>query len=308
MSEQPGSVMPPPEPHPIPQSFVERYSISPILFTLVVLFAIFVSYQVVGGVLTILFVGSRVTPENVMLHRVFTMAGQILFIFFPTIVFARLFDLQFLRVFPWRVPRGGETLFAILSLFFLQEVLQIYLLFQDRIPFPEELRRVIDPAKQMIEEMFRILVSSKSLPELLFVVLVVAVTPAIVEEFLFRGLVQSCFERSVTPIRAALWTGLIFGVFHFNPFAVVPLIALGVFFGMLRYRSQSMILAMTVHFLNNGLAVVVAHFKIDDKLVAGADKGAEANILMLLSQLVLALTLFGLTFSWYWRLTKKAEV
>ncbi|HCA81181.1 MAG TPA: hypothetical protein DEP53_15730 [Bacteroidetes bacterium] len=308
MSEQPGSVSPPPEIEPVQQSFAERYRISPVLFALIVLFAIFVSYQIVGGLLTLLFVGSRVTTDNVMLHRVFTMVGQIFFIFLPTLVFARLLDLRFSRVFPWRVPRGGETLFAILSLFFLQEVLQIYLLFQDRIPFPEELRKIIDPAKQMIEEMFRTLVSSKSPPELLFVVLVVAVTPAVVEEFLFRGLVQSCFERSVSPGRAAFWAGLIFGVFHFNPFAVVPLIALGIFFGMLRYRSQSMILAMTVHFLNNALAVVITHFNVDEKLVAGAEKGAEANILMLLTQLVLALTLFGLTFSWYWRLTKKPSM
>lgn len=305
MSEQPGGVLPRPENDPVPQSFAERYRISPVLFALVVLFAIFVSFQVVGGLLTLLFVGARVTAENVMLHRVFTMAGQLLFIFLPTLVFARLFDLRFSRVFPWRVPRAGETLFAILSLFFLQEVLQIYLLFQDRIPFPEELRKIIDPAKQMVEEMFRTLVSSKSPPELLFVVLVVAVTPAIVEEFLFRGLVQSCFGRSVSPGRAAFWAGLIFGVFHFNPFSVIPLIALGIFFGMLRYRSESMILAMTVHFLNNALAVVITHFNVDEKLVAGAEKGAEANMLMLLTQLVLALTLFSLTFSWYWRLTKK---
>lgn len=305
MSQQPGSIPTPPDISPVPQSFAERYHISPVLFALVVLLAIFVSYQVVGGLLTLLFVGSRVTPDNVMLHRVFTMVGQILFIFIPTLVFARLFDLRFSRVFPWRMPRGGETIFAVLSLFFLQEVVQIYMIFQDRIPFPEELRKIIDPAKQMIEEMFRTLVSSKGAPELLFVVLVVAVTPAIVEELLFRGLVQSCFERSTTPGRAAFWAGLIFGIFHFNPFAVLPLIALGIFFGMLRYRSQSMILAMTIHFLNNGLAVVVTHFSIDDKLVAGADKGMEANVPMLLTQLVLSLALFGLTFSWYWRLTKQ---
>lgn len=305
MTEQPGSVSPQPETLPVQQSFAERYRISPVLFALVVLLLVFVSYQVVGGLLTLLFVGSRVTSENVMLHRIFTMAGQILFIFIPTLVFARLFDLRFSRIFPWRMPRGGETIFAVLSLFFLQEVLQIYLLFQDRIPFPDELNKIIEPAKQMIEEMFRTLVSSRGVPELLFVVLVVAVTPAIVEEFLFRGLVQGCFARSTSPGRAAFWAGLIFGVFHFNPFSVVPLIALGVFFGMLRYRSQSMILAMTIHFLNNGLAVVVTHFNIDEKLVAGAEKGVEANLLMLLTQLVLGLVLFGLTFTWYWRLTKE---
>jgi len=300
-----GSTPLPPAPEPTKLSFAERYSISPAVFALVALLAIFVSYQVIGGLLTLWFVGAKVTPENVMLHRFFTIGGQILFILLPTIVFARLLDHRSSRVFPWRFPRSGEMLFAILSLFFLQEVLQIYLLFQDRIPFPEELRKIIDPAKQMIEEMFRTLVSSKGAPELLFVVLVVSVTPAIVEELLFRGLVQSCFERLVSPARAAFWAGLIFGVFHFNPFAVVPLVALGIFFGMLRYRSQSMILPMTVHFLNNALAVMVTYLSAEDSMVAGVEKGGEVNIVMLLAQLVFSLALFGLTFSWYVRLTKR---
>jgi len=61
---------------------------------------------------------------------------------------------------------------------------------------------------------------------------------------------------------------------------------------------------MTIHFLNNALAVIVTHFKIDEQLVAGAEKGGEANIPMLLGQLVLSGGLFALTFSWYMRLTQ----
>ena len=304
MTDQPGSSFLSPAPAPASQSFVERNNISPVLFALVLLLIVFVGYQLVGGLLTLIFVGARVTEENVMLHRLFTMGGQILFMFIPTLVFARLLDLQFSRVFPWRLPKMGETLFAVLSLFFLQEVLQIYLVFQDLIPLPEELKQIIDPAKQLVEETFRLIVSSQSVPELLFVVLVVGVTPGIVEEMLFRGLVQSCFERSTSAILAAFWSGLIFAIFHLNPFSVIPLIALGVFFGMLRALSRSMLLAMTIHFLNNALAVIVTHFKIDEQLVAGAEKGGEANIPMLLGQLVLSGGLFALTFSWYMRLTQ----
>jgi membrane protease YdiL (CAAX protease family) len=132
---------------------------------------------------------------------------------------------------------------------------------------------------------------------------VVGVTPAIVEELLFRGLIQSSFERKMRPVRAAVWTGVIFGLFHFNPFALVPLVILGIFFGILRMRSKSMVLAMTVHFLNNSLAVIVSFFRMDDKMLIGATKGEDINMPLILAQVFLFSMLFVVTFSSYLRLT-----
>lgn len=295
----PQPLVPPSAPLP----FLERYGIPPVFFAFVCLLIVFVLYQVIGGFITLLFVGSRVTAENVMMHRVFTMVGQILFILIPTLLFARLLDHRFSRVFPWRVPQAGETIFAVLSLLFLQQVLQVFLFFQDRIPLPESLKEVVEPARQMVEEMFRTLVSANGLPELLFVLLVVSITPAIVEELLFRGLVQGSLQRRLKPIRAAIWTGVIFGLFHFNPFALVPLAALGCFFGFIRMRSKSIVIAMTVHFLNNTLAVVVTFFQVDDKMVIGATKGVDINIAAILAQLFLFSMLFVVAFSSYLRVT-----
>ncbi len=303
MNEAPQTTISADATSPVHLSFVERYRISPIIFACVSLVVVFLLYQIVGGLLTLLFVGAKVTADTVTVHRIFTMGGQILFLLFPALIFARLLDTKLSRVFPWRKPNVGETVFAVLSLLFLQEAMQIYLFFQDRIPLPRELEKYVAPARQMLEEMFRILVSAKDIPELLFVVLVVAVTPAIVEELLFRGLIQNCFERRLVPLRAAIWTGIIFGLFHFNPFQIVPLIILGCFFGILRMRSRSMIIAMTVHFLNNALAVVVTYFQVDDKMVIGATKGTDINTASLLAQMVLFLMLFVVSFSSYLRLT-----
>ena len=303
MTELPEPTIPSAAPPSVPLSFVERYRMSPIIFICLSLAAVFFLYQVVGGFLTLLFVGPKVTAETVTMHRIFTMAGQILFLFVPTLILARLLDTKMSRVFPWRRPHIGETIFAVLSLLFLQEAMQLYMFFQDRIPLPRVIEKYVAPAKQMLEEMFRILVSADSVPELLFVVLVVAITPAIIEELLFRGVIQSSFERRLVPLKAAIWTGVIFGLFHFNPFQIVPLILLGCFFGILRMRSQSMIIAMTVHFLNNALAVVVTYFQMDDKMVIGATKGNDINTASLLAQMFLFLMLFVVSFSSYLRLT-----
>ena len=205
------------------------------------------------------------------------------------------------------MPHLGETFFASLSLLLLQQVLQIYLFFQDRIPLPEKLSKFIQPFRDMMEQMVRILVTAENLPELAFVVLVVAVVPAIVEEVLFRGLIQTGFERVTNPWKAAIIAGTIFGAFHFNPFAVVPLVGLGLFFGFLRMRSKSIVIAMTVHFLNNVTAVVVAYFKMDEELILGAPKGGEANIPGVLSQLFLFLVLFVVAFISYLRTTSHLD-
>lgn len=287
------------------ESFFQRHNIPPLFFLVGCLFLVFILYQIVGGTITYLVVGSKVTRDNVLLHRLFTLGGQLLFIFVPSMVFASLMSTRISAVFPFRMPKGGETFFAILSLLFLQQVFQTYMILQDRIPVPDELTKLLAPVKELMDQTVRILVSAESVPELAFVVLVVAVVPAVVEELLFRGVIQSGLEQVTVPVRAAVISGLIFGAFHFNPFALLPLMGLGVFFGVLRMRSGSILLAMTVHFLNNVLAVIVNYFRMDETLVLGAEKATEAPLLMVFGQLGLFVGLFLVAFSSYWRFAGK---
>lgn len=286
------------------QSFVERHHIHPIVFAVGCLFIVFVLYQLAAGTLTYLIIGSStVTRENVTEIRLLTVAGQLACILLPTLVLTRLLSRRMSGVFGWRVPSVAETFFAVTGLFFLQQIFQIYLFFQDLIPLPDVIRNVVDPFKKMLEEMFRGLVQAETIPELLFVILVVAFVPAIVEELLFRGLIQKSLERSLNGVQAAILAGTIFGLYHFNPFAVIPLVGLGCYFGFLRYRSESIIIAMTAHFLNNALATVAVYFQMESEMIIGAKEAADRNIGAVLMQLVLYLALFLFAFFGYLRST-----
>lgn len=297
------SGLPPEEP-----SFVERHRIHPVVFAVLSLFVVFVLYQLVAGTVTFFIVGgTTVTRDNVTEVRLLTMAGQLLCILLPTLFLARLLSNRTSSVFGWRIPSAGETFYAMLSLFFLQQIFQIYLFFQDLIPLPDAIRNVLDPFKQMIEEMFRELVMAESLPELFFVVLVVAFVPAIVEELLFRGVIQRSFEKSFPGIRAAILAGTIFGLYHFNPFAVVPLVGLGCYFGFLRYRSQSIVIAMTAHFLNNALAAVAVYFHMESEMIIGAKEALDQNVGAVVLQLFFYVSLFLLAFFAYLRSTVHLE-
>jgi hypothetical protein len=124
-----------------------------------------------------------------------------------------------------------------------------------------------------------------------------------VEELLFRGLIQRSFEKSLSGLRSAVLAGTIFGLYHFNPFAVVPLVGLGCYFGFLRYRSQSIIIAMTAHFLNNALAAIAVYFQMESEMIIGAKESLDRNVGVVVVQLLLYFSLFLLAFFAYLRST-----
>jgi membrane protease YdiL (CAAX protease family) len=281
-------------------SFIERKGINPALFAFLCLGLVFLLYQVGGGVLTFLFIGAnKVSPENVGLVRVLTMVGQVLLILLPTLLLARLLTKKQGEVFPLRLPTWKESVAAAIGLISLQRIFETYVYFQDRIILPEFLRKLIEPLRQMMEELVKVLIRSDTVPEFVFVVMVVAIVPSIAEEFLFRGLIQKSFNRVMNPLLSALLSGTIFGLFHLNPFEAVPLIAIGCFLGFLRYRSNSIALPVLVHFLNNFLAVIAVTLNLGDEKIMMAPRTDQPGVLIALTQLVLFLGLFLLAMRVY---------
>lgn len=91
----------------------------------------------------------------------------------------------------------------------------------------------------------------------LLCVLATAVTPAIIEEFAMRGVLYGGLKRFGDGF-AILVTSVIFGLIHGNfeqiPFALV----LGLYLGFVRAKTDSIVLAVLLHFLNNFFSVVLS--------------------------------------------------
>jgi len=94
-----------------------------------------------------------------------------------------------------------------------------------------------------------------------WLLLLVAVAPAICEEALFRGVLLSGIRRHMTPLAAVLANGLIFGVFHVphaTVFRFLPSAALGMLLAWVVLRTRSIWLSVLMHFMNNGSIVILA--------------------------------------------------
>jgi sodium transport system permease protein len=86
--------------------------------------------------------------------------------------------------------------------------------------------------------------------------LALAVTPALCEELLFRGLVFSGLRR-LGPIAAVVLSALLFAFAHASIYRLVPTFALGALLGYARLKSGSIVPGMIIHAINNGLAMVL---------------------------------------------------
>ena len=287
--EQTQPPMVPPEQPPERLPLLRR--MHPAAFVLLALGLIFFLYQIVGGAITLLISGSSITEMNVTLMRWMTLAGQLVFIFVPTLLLARARYPDLGHIFRLHVPDYRDIIATTIAVFALQQLMQVYMVLQDAIPLPPEVQRLIKTFKDMIDQTYRVLVTAKNPLEFAFVVVTVALVPALCEEFLFRGLVQGTLEQGIGGIRAAIVAGVIFGAYHLNPFSLVPLVVLGVYFGYMVYRSDNLTVAISAHFFNNFVACVALYLNVDDDFIALAPSG-EWSWPILASNF----TLFGLVF------------
>lgn len=85
---------------------------------------------------------------------------------------------------------------------------------------------------------------------------VVALTPAVCEEMLFRGFLFSAFRGRHKIVVSVLLTAVIFGVYHMSIVRFFTTALLGAALAVIVYYSDSIFPAMMMHAINNGIAVL----------------------------------------------------
>lgn len=112
--------------------------------------------------------------------------------------------------------------------------------------------------------------------------LVVGISAPILEEFIFRGVFLKGFLKKYDAKKAIIWSALIFGIFHMNPWQFIPAFLIGLVIGWLYYKTKSLLPGLFIHFLNNSLSFYMA-YKFQDINIGIKDiVGGNPNFLYLL--------------------------
>lgn len=120
-----------------------------------------------------------------------------------------------------------------------------------------------------------------------------ALSPAICEELLFRGVLL----RASRAVMSARWTillnGLLFGLFHLDLYRFFPTMLLGIVLAVIVLRSGSIYPAMLFHFLNNACALIVGRMAKGPEVPAGVISPWLVSLALMLFVAGLALLLKG---------------
>ena len=228
------------------------------------------------GLVLLIYVGSLVQLK-------FGMAGlamtQIMIISLP-LLFAYYIKSNFKKVFNLKLPTIKQIFGAIslwigtYTIVMLITQLLLYL-------FPQSM--------EVVEGLNEALFIEDSL---LLNILIVACMPAVCEEIFFRGFLLSAFRNNKKSYKSAIIiTGILFGFMHMDFIRMIPTGILGISFAYAVCKTNSIFIGMIMHFLNNGLAVLISHYTANLEL---AKEGSE--VVALTFNQVMIYLIIGLLF------------
>jgi sodium transport system permease protein len=126
--------------------------------------------------------------------------------------------------------------------------------------------------------------------------LLVALLPAVCEEFLFRGYILGAFQSRFKPAVAILASACIFGLYHMNLVRFFTTAFLGLMLAYVAYKTKSIIPGIIMHFLNNATACVQMYYpeKVASLVPVLAKESFGAGELAIMLAAGLALVVLGL--------------
>ena len=93
------------------------------------------------------------------------------------------------------------------------------------------------------------------------VFLLVSFFAPIIEEILFRGIIQKgMINNGVKPRNAIIISALVFGLVHFNPWQFIGAFLLGLVLGVVFFKTKSLLMPILLHFFNNTIAAIMMKY------------------------------------------------
>ena len=159
-----------------------------------------------------------------------------------------------------RLPKNSRLfLYVILLSVFLIPLVGYVAYLNQQLHLPEALASIeewMQAEEEANNHVLETILGASDIPTFLLNLLICAAVPAICEEFLFRGTLQTLFHKWTGRPHIAIWlSGFIFSAIHLQFSGFFARWLLGAYLGYLFWWSGSIWLPVVAHFLHNALSV-----------------------------------------------------
>ena len=83
------------------------------------------------------------------------------------------------------------------------------------------------------------------------------------EELVFRGIILAALLRRYEPRKAIIWSAVIFGIAHLNPWQFIAAFIIGCAIGWLFWRTRSIWIGIFMHWANNTAGFLIGYYSGD---------------------------------------------
>ncbi len=200
-------------------------------------------------------------PENINKARCMQMFGTLAMMFIPAFAFAKIVSNQSLNYLgitsKINIQQIGLVIVIALAALALSGGLGEL---NKLIPIPHKWELKFKAMEDDYAEQVMILGNMKTFGDYIISLIMIAILPAVFEEFLFRGAMQNLFTNWFKQHHIAIiFTAFCFSILHFSYYGFLPRMALGMILGYIYFYGKSIWLNVLMHFINNGIAITAMY-------------------------------------------------
>lgn len=203
-------------------------------------------------------------PEVLNSLKIFQALSSVFMFLAPPIFFAYLIVHEPKNYLKTNIHFNPLLLLLVFVIMFVSTpLMELLVNFNQKMVFPDFLKGLYKWMKDSEEDAARttaIFLKMSGPKDLIINLIMIGFLPAIAEEFLFRGAIQTIFTRWTKNPHWGIWiAAILFSAMHMQFFGFLPRMMLGVAFGYFVWWSGSIWTSVWAHLINNGTAVVVTY-------------------------------------------------
>jgi uncharacterized protein len=288
-------------------TFHDSYPLAQLGLTVITCMGCFVIFVVLGfaAAIPLFHISSaNLTNEfgnlnNIPLQKYLQLVQAVGLFIIPSLILGKVFSgnsLEYLKLH--NIPSTTKIALVVLIMLTAFPIINLLAELNSMLRLPEALQQYVDRTSKLYQTITESFMKAGTIRGLAVNLVVMAVIPAIGEEFLFRGVFQRILSNLTKNIHwGIIISAFIFSAVHMEFYGFFPRWALGTMFGYFLYWSGSIWLPILAHFINNATAVILFYLIAQgtaDKNVADFGAGTEILPYTILCSLILGTGLFFL--------------
>ena len=204
-------------------------------------------------------------PDVVSGIKALQAVSSIALFLLPSLVFAYLSDANPLKYIGFKKPiPAGFFLIALVIILASFPMVAWLSEMNQHMHLPKSMQateKMLRDAEDKSNDLLRTLLNMKSAADLVLMLLILAVLPAVAEELFFRGVLQRLLIQIIKrPWIGIIITSALFSALHGQFLGFFPRMVLGIVLGALYWYSGSLWPGILAHFINNALQIIMVYY------------------------------------------------